>query len=58
MLDKNMKREVWTPEQIAEHCKRIGADKQPVIVVSSRLDTTAPQMAMKSGRYHKRGGEY
>ncbi|MNP23587.1 hypothetical protein D3C76_1163040 [compost metagenome] len=57
-MDKGLKNEVWSSEKIEEHCKRIGADKPPIIVVSSRLDTTAPQMAMKSGRYHKRGGEY
>lgn len=58
MLDKGLKTEKWTPEQINEHLKGIKADKPPVNVVESRLNTTAPQLAMRSGKYRKRGGEY
>lgn len=59
MLDKGLKLEVWTPEQLAAHLKKIGADGPlPAKVVESRLNTTAPQLVMKSGRYKKRGGEY
>ncbi|WP_339158828.1 hypothetical protein MKX50_06435 [Paenibacillus sp. FSL W8-0186] len=51
MLDEGLKTESWTSEQINAHLQRIGADKLPSIVVSSRLNTTAPQIAMKIGRY-------
>lgn len=29
MLDKGLKTEIWTPEQLAEHLKKIGADGPP-----------------------------
>ncbi|OMG49451.1 hypothetical protein BK140_11300 [Paenibacillus macerans] len=59
MLDKGLKREFWSPEQIAEHCKKIGADwPPPKKVIESQLNTTAPQLSSKSRKYRKRGGEY
>ncbi|MEK5162052.1 hypothetical protein NYE69_06875 [Paenibacillus sp. FSL R5-0527] len=49
MLDKGLKREIWTPEQLAEHLRRIGADKPPAPRNQLAFEITAP----KQGRWGK-----
>ncbi|WP_154674778.1 hypothetical protein [Paenibacillus ihumii] len=48
-LDKGLERKVWTPEQIAQHCKKIGADKPPEPQNEFPFKITAP----KQGRWGK-----
>ncbi|MFU1797355.1 hypothetical protein ACM1RC_26050 [Paenibacillus azoreducens] len=49
MLDKGLKREQWTPEQIEAHCKEIGADKPP----KPRNELANEITAFKQGRWGK-----
>ncbi|MCM3699214.1 hypothetical protein [Paenibacillus macerans] len=49
MLDKGLKREIWTPEQLAEHLRHIGADKPPAPRNQLAFEITAP----KQGRWGK-----
>ncbi|MNP86528.1 hypothetical protein D3C76_1868210 [compost metagenome] len=49
MLDKGLKCEVWTPEQIEAHLQQIGADKLPSPKNQLANEITAP----KQGRWGK-----
>lgn len=49
MLDKGMKEEIWTPEQIAAHLQQIGADKKPTPKNEFGFRILAP----KQGRWGK-----
>ncbi|MNW41812.1 hypothetical protein D3C74_189660 [compost metagenome] len=55
MLDKGLKTETWTPEQIVEHCKRIGADGPPPPRNQFDVAITASQKR-HNGKYIKKGG--
>ncbi|NUU62680.1 hypothetical protein [Paenibacillus agri] len=47
----------WTPEQLAEHLRRIGADKVPA-KPKTNTSITAPQQHQGSSHYSRRGGEW
>lgn len=49
MQNKGIKLEQWTPEKIAEHCQRIGADKKPEPKNQFEYQIIAP----KQGRWGK-----
>ncbi|WP_170220093.1 hypothetical protein [Paenibacillus anaericanus] len=55
MYDKRLKTEQWTPEQIAEHCKKIGADGPPPKKGYVDAQITGSQVGF-NGRYIKKGG--
>ncbi|NJJ37848.1 hypothetical protein [Paenibacillus apii] len=48
---------VWTPEQIAEYLRHIGADKPPE-KQKKFTSITAPQQVQGSRHYSRRGGEW
>lgn len=56
MVDYNkVTRTKWTPEQIAEHCRVIGADKPPAPRKYQDNTITAPQLGFNN-KYIKKGG--
>ncbi|MBU5672703.1 hypothetical protein [Paenibacillus brevis] len=55
MLDNGLKTEHWTPEQVAEHCKRIGADGPPPPRKQTDNTITASQKG-HNGKYIKKWG--
>ncbi len=57
MLDKGLDVKCWTPEQVAEHCKKIGADGPPPKKKTYQTMITASQRGY-NGKYMKKGGEY
>jgi len=52
MLDKGLKREVWTPEKVSEHIRRIGAEKPPTPRNQYASQITAPRQG-RWGKYLK-----
>ncbi|MDQ0658782.1 hypothetical protein [Paenibacillus sp. W2I17] len=59
MIDyRKVKTVVWTPEQIANHLKAIGAEHPPKRPDKLQKAVTAPQQHNGNSRYYKRGGEW
>ncbi|WP_199925744.1 hypothetical protein [Paenibacillus bouchesdurhonensis] len=56
MLYKKIKREVWTPEQIEAHLKKIGADGPPPPRKPVDSTITASQEGYNN-KYMRKGGE-
>ncbi|WP_179015965.1 hypothetical protein [Paenibacillus sp. 79R4] len=52
MLDKGLKTEHWTPEQITEHLRNIGADKPPALKNQLAFEIIAPKQG-SWGKYLK-----
>lgn len=55
MLDKGLDVKYWTPEQLAEHLKKIGADGPPPPRKRPDNTITAPQKG-HNGKYIKKWG--
>lgn len=55
-LDKGLDCKIWTPEQIAEHCKKIGADGPPPPRKQVDGTITASQKGYNN-KYMRKGGE-
>lgn len=59
MIDyRKVEKTVWTPEQIANHLKAIGAEYPPKPSDKLQKAVTAPQQRNGNSKYHKRGGEW
>lgn len=59
MVDyRKVDKTIWTPKQIADHLKAIGAEHPPKRPDKLQKAVTAPQQRNGNGKYHKRGGEW